>query len=61
MDLEIDLIVSSCSNMHAPERHEVDQGRKQGEDEDEDQAQMPAARFAPEEEAVSFMRAVCPM
>lgn len=45
--------------MVAPERHEVDQGRKQ--DEGEDQAQVPAARFAPGEEAVSFMRAVCPI
>lgn len=45
--------------MQPPERHEVDWDRKQ--DMDKDQAQMPAAaRFAPEEEAVSFIRAVCP-
>ena len=44
--------------MQPPERHEVDWDRK--EDIDKDQAQVPAARFAPEEEAVSFIRAVCP-
>ena len=44
--------------MQPPERHEVDWDRK--EDTDKDQAQVPAARFAPEEEAVSFIRAVCP-
>lgn len=44
--------------MQPPERHEVDQGRK--EDKDDDQAPVPAARFTPDEEAVSFMRSVCP-
>ena len=43
--------------MQPPERHEVDRGRR--EDKDNDQAQVPAARFTPGEEAVSFMRAVC--
>ncbi|CAF9916978.1 MAG: hypothetical protein HETSPECPRED_003063 [Heterodermia speciosa] len=35
--------------MQPPERHEVDQGRK--EDKDDDQAPVPAARFTPDEEA----------
>ena len=44
--------------MQPPERHEVDRGRQ--EDKAKDQAQVPAARFTLDEEAVSFMRAVCP-
>lgn len=41
------------------QRHEADRDRLGVED--EDQAPVPAVRFAPEEEAVSFMRAVCPI